>query len=99
VEGVKKALKLPNAVATFGKGISPAQKQLIQEWKKITLMLDGEDQTQALAQELASEFKYNGRQVVNVDLREYGLTSPDEGTVEQLKQIVNDLWIPLNQPS
>ncbi len=99
VEGVKKALKLPNSVATFGKGISSAQKQLIQEWKRITLILDGEDQTQELAQELTTEFKYNGRQVVNVDLREYGLTSPDEATAEQLKKIVTELWTPLNHPS
>jgi 5S rRNA maturation endonuclease (ribonuclease M5) len=99
VEGVKKALKLPNAVATFGKGISAAQKQLIQEWKKITLILDGEEKTQELARELVSEFKYNGRQVVNIDPRDYGLTSPDEATAEQLKKIVTELWTPLNHPS
>ena len=97
VEGVKKALKLPNAVATFGKGISAAQKQLIQEWKKITLILDGEEKTQELARELVSEFKYNGRQVVNVDLRDYGFSSPDEVTSEKLKEIVTKLWIPLTQ--
>jgi hypothetical protein len=97
VEGVKKALKLPNSVATFGKGISSAQKQLIQEWKRITLILDGENQTQELAQELTAEFKYNGRQVVNVDLRDYGLTSPDEATTGQLNEIVTKLWTPLTQ--
>jgi hypothetical protein len=94
VEGVKKALKLPNAVATFGKGISAMQKQLVQEWKKITLILDGEDETQRLARELAAEFKHNGRQVVNIDPRDYGVDSPDEATAEQLKQIIGDTWIP-----
>lgn len=97
VEGVKKALKLPNAVATFGKGIAAAQKQLIQEWKKITLILDGESETQHQATQLAAEFKYNGRQVVNIDLRNYNLTSPDEATTEQLTTIIKESWIPLTR--
>lgn len=96
VEGVKKALKLPNAVATFGKGISSMQKQLVQEWKKITILLDGEAETQRQAIDLAREFKYNGRQVVNIDLREFNLTSPDEATTEQLNEIIRNAWTPQN---
>lgn len=88
VEGVKKALKLNNCVATLGKGISTTQKQLIQEWKIITLILDGEEKTQELAREIQHEFVANGRKCVNVDLRLYGLDSPDEATTEQLKYII-----------
>jgi hypothetical protein len=88
VEGVKKALKLGNAVATLGKGISDKQKQLIQEWKTITLILDGEDSTQELAEEIKKEFQINGRKCVNVDLRKYGFESPDEATTEQLQTII-----------
>jgi hypothetical protein len=92
VEGAKKALKAVNAVATLGKGISHNQKQLIQEWRKITLILDGEDNTQAQAEELAEEFRSNGRECINIDPRKYGFLSPDEATTEQLRDIVNNLW-------
>ena len=88
VEGAKKALKLANAVATLGKGISANQKQLIQEWKTITLILDGEDSTQELAREIQQEFKANGRRCVNIDLRNYGFESPDDTTTEQLQAII-----------
>jgi len=92
VEGAKKALKCMNAVATLGKGISSNQKQLIQEWKKITIMLDGEDATQEKARELAEEFNANGRKCINVDPRDYGFSSPDEATTEDLKKIIKDIW-------
>jgi hypothetical protein len=88
VEGVKKALKLGNSVATLGKGISQAQKQLIQEWKTVTLILDGEDSTQELARDIADEFRQNGRKCVNIDLRDYGYESPDDTTTEQLQHII-----------
>ncbi len=88
VEGVKKALKLANAVATLGKGIASKQKQLIQEWKTITLILDGEDSTQELAREIQQEFKANGRRCINIDLRKYGFESPDDTTTEQLQAII-----------
>lgn len=88
VEGVKKALKLVNSVATLGKGISCTQKQLIQEWKNITLILDGEDKTQELAREIQHEFISNGRHCVNIDLRKYGFESPDDTTTEQLQNII-----------
>lgn len=88
VEGVKKALKLANAVATLGKGISDKQKQLIQEWKQITLILDGEDSTQELAREIQAEFRQNGRKCVNIDLRKHGFDSPDDTTTEQLQRII-----------
>ena len=88
VEGVKKALKLGNSVATLGKGISHNQKQLIQEWKTITLVLDGEEKTQELAREIQHEFTTNGRRCINVDLRDYGFESPDDTTTEQLQYII-----------
>lgn len=88
VEGVKKALKVGNAVATLGKGISDRQKQLIQEWDTITLILDGEDQAQQLAKEMQAEFKFNGRKCVNIDLRDFGFESPDDTTTEQLQNII-----------
>jgi hypothetical protein len=88
VEGVKKALKLGNAVATLGKGISDTQKQLIQEWRNITLILDGEESTQILAEAIRKEFRSNGRKCVNIDLRKYGFESPDDTTTEQLQTII-----------
>jgi hypothetical protein len=88
VEGVKKALKLGNAVATLGKGISDTQKQLIQEWKVITLILDAEESTQELSREIQKEFISNGRKCVNIDLRDYGFESPDDTTTEQLQFII-----------
>jgi vesicle coat complex subunit len=88
VEGVKKALKLANSVATLGKGISAKQKQLIQEWKTITLVLDAEENTQQLARDIQQEFIQNGRKCVNIDLRPYGFESPDETTSEQLQWII-----------
>jgi hypothetical protein len=88
VEGVKKALKLANAVATLGKGISETQKQLIQEWRHITLILDGEDSTQELARDIQYEFIQNGRNCVNIDLRKYGYDSPDETPTEVLQTII-----------
>jgi hypothetical protein len=96
VEGAKKALKAANAVATLGKGISDTQKQLIQEWKRITLILDGEDNTQAQAQELAEQLRFNGRKCVNIDPRDYGVASPDEATSELIGKMVTDAWIHKN---
>lgn len=90
VEGVKKALKLSNCVATLGKGISEKQKQLIQEWKNIVLVLDGEDSAQELAKEIRKEFISNGRKCVNVDLRKYGFESPDDTTSLQLANIIRE---------
>lgn len=88
VEGVKKALKVGNAVATLGKGISDTQKQLIQEWKTITIILDGEDKTQESAREIQAEFVRNGRRCVNIDLRDHGFDSPDATTSEELQNII-----------
>ena len=90
VEGVKKALKLANSVATLGKGISEKQKQLIQEWKHIVLVLDGEDGAQELARELQAEFAANGRRCINIDLRKYGFESPDDTTTQELKSIIQN---------
>lgn len=88
VEGVKKALKFNNAVATFGKGISRRQIQLIQEWHNIVLMLDSEEETQQEARNIAKNINMNGKNCINIDLGKYGLPSPDEGRVEQLNEIV-----------
>jgi hypothetical protein len=90
VEGVKKALKFPNGVATFGKGISEQQLQIIQEWRNIVLILDGEEDTQKKAEEFKSIFESNGRKCVNIDLRKYGSESPDDLTSEQLMEIIKN---------
>lgn len=92
VEGVKKALKLGNSVATLGKGLSDKQKQLIQEWKNITIILDGEDNTQVLAREIQREFITNGRKCLNIDLRDYGFESPDDTTSEELHNIIKQAY-------
>jgi len=99
VEGVKKALKLPNAVATLGKGIADTQKQLILGWKKITLILDGDDKTQLLARQLQREFTFSGRTCVNVNPMEYGFPSPDEATTEQLQFMIEEEWKEISNKS
>ncbi len=94
VEGVKKALKFPNGVATWGAGISGKQLQLIQEWDKIVMMLDGEDHnnTQRKAIEFVEGFKAVGKQAINIDLRHYGATSPDDLPADTLQEIVKEEW-------
>lgn len=92
VEGIKKALKFPNGVATLGKGISDTQIQILQQWPKITIMLDGEDNTQEKAREIATGLNTGPCSVVNIDLREYGYESPDEATAEELHKIVYNVW-------
>jgi len=93
VEGIKKALKLPgNGVASLGKGLSSMQIQLLQRWPKITIMLDGEEDTQENARELVAKLQLGTSKVVNIDLREHGLTSPDEAPAERMQQIVYNTW-------
>lgn len=93
VEGVKKALKLPNAVATLGKGVSDKQKQLIVRWRQITIMLDGDEKTQVLARQLQRDFSFSGRTCVNINTSDYGLPSPDEATTEQLEYMIKEQWM------
>jgi 5S rRNA maturation endonuclease (ribonuclease M5) len=96
VEGVKKALKFPNGVATFGAGVSMEQKQLIQaNWKKVVVMLDAEEDngTQKMAREMSQAFRDMGVQCVNVDLSKYHYNSPDDASAEALAKIVYDEWI------
>jgi len=81
-EGVKKALKFPSGVATWGKGISDQQLQLLQEWKNIVFFLDGEDETQELAKNFMEQLLLVGHQVINIDPRKYGVKSPDEAPAE-----------------
>ncbi|CAK0746639.1 conserved hypothetical protein [Gammaproteobacteria bacterium] len=94
VEGVKKALKFPNGVATWGSGISNRQLQLIQEWPKITMMLDGEDHngTQQRAKEFVEKFTLTGKLAINIDLRKYGVPSPDDLPADILQAIVKEEW-------
>lgn len=92
VEGAKKALKADNAVASLGKGISDTQIQLLQEWKSIAIMLDGEDTTQQKAQELTNYIRTNARRCVCIDPRKYTFDSPDDMTVEEFAYIVDEAW-------
>lgn len=93
-EGAKKALKFPNGVATLGKGVSEEQIQLLQIWKRITIMLDGEDHnnTQEQALELTNRIRQNGREAINIDLRKYNYISPDEVPSDMLATIVYKEW-------
>lgn len=88
VEGVKKALKFTNAVATWGKGISQYQKQLLLSWSTIILMLDAEAETQAQALQMQLEYQKLGRICINIDLGKYGYPSPDEAEKDKLHEIV-----------
>jgi hypothetical protein len=91
-EGVKKAWKFPNAVATLGKGISDNQLQLVQEWGDIIFLYDGEDVTQAKANNIVFQLNMGGYRAINIDPRKYGFPSPDEMTEEQANNIVIQEW-------
>ena len=91
-EGVKKALKFPNGVASLGKGLTPIQIQMLQEWREVVVFLDGEDSTQQLAKKVTKIVVDNGRRAINIDPRKYGFPSPDEATVEVLNDIVSKEW-------
>jgi hypothetical protein len=95
VEGVKKALKFPNGVATWGAGISRKQLQLIQTWPEVIMMLDSDEgnNTQQRAKEFVSNINLGGSsRAINVDLRKYGVSSPDDLPSEILQSIVEDEW-------
>jgi hypothetical protein len=94
VEGIKKALKFPNAVATLGSGISDRQLHLIAGWEEIIMMLDGEDHnnTQTKALGIVEGLKAAGRDVINVDLRRYNAVSPDDLPADQLNWIADEEW-------
>lgn len=95
VEGVKKALKFPNAVATFGTGITPKQHQLIREWKNIIVMMDAEDHngTQQMAKTMVAALNFDGHCAINIDLRKYGAISPDDLPEDVLMKIVYYEWM------
>lgn len=93
VEGVKKAWKLDNAVATLGKGITQHQIQMLQaNWSKIVFLYDSGDKTQQQARNLVEEIKLNGKQCINIDPEKFGFNSPDEMTSEQANIIVYSEW-------
>lgn len=92
VEGAKKALKLPNAVATLGKGITKDQIRLLTRWSNIIIFYDGEDETQEKASKLMSDFRDVGKQCISIDPRTYNFESPDEMTCEEAELIVFKEW-------
>jgi hypothetical protein len=92
VEGVKKSWKFDNAVATWGKGISEKQIQLIQEWDEIIFMYDSGDDTQKKIQELADIIS-RAKKCINIDPGKYGFASPDEMTADEAKVIAYTEWV------
>lgn len=93
VEGVKKALKFPNGVATLGKGITDIQIQLVLNWNKIIFMYDGEDKTQEKAIELVKQINTSSsRTAINIDPRKYGYPSPDEMPEDVAQMIAYVEW-------
>jgi hypothetical protein len=95
VEGVKKALKLPYAVATLGSGLSREQLKLIQKWPEVVMMLDSDkgNNTQQRAREFVRNINLSGScKAINIDLAKYDASSPDELTSERLQQIVEHEW-------
>lgn len=95
VEGVKKALKFRNAVATWGSGVSRAQQRLMQKWPEVVMLLDGEEHnhTQAKARELVECLNAGGNcRAININLAKYGAPSPDEFPEDVLQEIVEGEW-------
>jgi hypothetical protein len=93
VEGVKKALKFPNGVATWGKSISERQIQMLMNWKQIVFMYDGEDETQAKQRQLVSEMNIGSRKCIGIDPRKYNYDSPDDMPEDVAQQIVYVEWL------
>ena len=92
VEGVKKALKLPNAVACFGKDVTDTQVQLLSEWPNIIVCLDAQDVAQKIGERVTSALQSFGRRAINVNLAAYGYPSPDEMTSDQLNFVLFNEW-------
>lgn len=97
VEGVKKSWKFPNGVATWGKGISEEQIQLIQQWEEIIFMYDAGEDTQRKSKELTDIIK-RGKRCINIDPGEFGFASPDEMTEEEAQTIVLESWLKAGYP-
>jgi hypothetical protein len=92
-EGVKKAWKFENGVASLGKGLTPMQIQLLQQWKRVTIFLDAEAKTQEFARQVTAAINASPNSVaVNVDPQSFGFPSPDEMTEDQALLAVADAW-------
>jgi len=104
-EGVKKALKFPNGVATWGTGLSRKQLRLIQSWPEIVMLLDADqgknNNTQTRAREFVDNINLgnNGvKKAINIDLSRYEADSPDDLPSNILQQIVEQEWnVQINQ--
>lgn len=92
VEGVKKALKLPNAVACFGKDLTDEQVQLLSGWKEIIICLDAQDVAQTIGNRVEASLRGYGRRAINVNLGPYGFPSPDEMTSDELSFVLFNEW-------
>jgi hypothetical protein len=98
VEGVKKALKFPNGVATWGAGISRRQLKLMQTWPEIVMMLDADQHVlrgnglPSRAQEFTNGLRAAGKKVANINLEKYGAESPDDLPSDILAMIVEQEW-------
>lgn len=93
MEGVKKALKLPNGVACFGKDITEKQVQLLADWDEIIICLDAQDVAQTIAKGVETTLRHYGKKALNVNLGKYGFPSPDEMTSDELNFILYGEWI------
>lgn len=92
VEGVKKALKLPNAVASLGKNLSAQQIQLLHGWRDIIILLDADSPAQQIGKSLEAGLRSCGKRALNIDLEKHNLHSPDEATSDQLSYIICKEW-------
>ena len=95
VEGVKKALKFKNAVATWGTGVSRKQLKLIQQWPEVIMMLDADkdNNTQQRAREFVDGINAGGSsKAINVNLEKYGVSSPDDLPANILQMIADQEW-------
>jgi hypothetical protein len=100
VEGVKKALKFPNGVATWGSCLSKKQLRLIQTWKEVVMLLDSDKHTntQEKAKKFVDGINSNPQcKAVNVDLAKYNASSPDELPSSVLQLIIDEEWQLHNQ--
>jgi len=91
-EGVKKTLKFFNGVASLGKGLTPIQIQMLQEWDYVTIFLDSEESTQLLARQITAAINAGPKTAININPGKYGFPSPDEATKEQLEEILINEW-------
>lgn len=88
VEGVKKALKLPCCVASFGKNVSVRQLELLAEWPRVVVALDAGPEARAESEKVVEALRWRNIETYDLDPGRFGRPSPDEMTSAEFAMAV-----------